>query len=540
MNKIKDTKWTQLAIMLGIGYLAWPAIFWELPELLTVVIDDAFYYFEVARNIVAGNASTFDGANLTNGYHPLWMLLILPIYGLTSDLEAALRLSILLQVLLVGIGFQTINGIFGRGRMKNNFILIFLFLFYLRFIFQYNSGVESGLVIFLLALIARLIGRLDLLKQGRDPIRQYVKIGLLLALLTLARFDYLLFSIAFAFLIALVSVIMKQQLRATFVRIITTAVPSIFLVGGQLLWNQLNFGHILTITGRMKSTFPLIQPRPLFWIPLYPEYFLIALVSLMFIVVVLARLRLFRSAETKTFLNENSSLFFVTIWLAFGTALHFAFVSLYGIWAVRYWYFAGYLVSLLFLLQIIISYLFSQLGNFSFRLPAQPFFGCLMAVAGVVVALVSGYWSAERKANGIIGFQPYAYQAALWVNENLPNEVILGMHDVGTFGYFSNRRVINLDGLINNDEYQNYLLKGKFSDYLQDQMVTYLVVRAADHPIILNRSYGCIQFSGYSRLYNVAGGSVAVCEDQEVYRSAPFQDGTGAQLIIWSLPNVRR
>jgi hypothetical protein len=36
--------------------------------------DDYFYYLRVARNIAAGHGSTFDGTHLTNGYHPLWMV----------------------------------------------------------------------------------------------------------------------------------------------------------------------------------------------------------------------------------------------------------------------------------------------------------------------------------------------------------------------------------------------------------------------------------------------------------------------------------
>ncbi len=38
--------------------------------------DDFFYYLVVAKHIVAGQGSTFDGSHLTNGYHPLWMLVI--------------------------------------------------------------------------------------------------------------------------------------------------------------------------------------------------------------------------------------------------------------------------------------------------------------------------------------------------------------------------------------------------------------------------------------------------------------------------------
>ena len=34
---------------------------------------DAYYYFEIARNVAAGNGSTFDGSTVTTGYHPLWL-----------------------------------------------------------------------------------------------------------------------------------------------------------------------------------------------------------------------------------------------------------------------------------------------------------------------------------------------------------------------------------------------------------------------------------------------------------------------------------
>ncbi|HID08358.1 MAG TPA: hypothetical protein EYP10_14555, partial [Armatimonadetes bacterium] len=42
--------------------------------------DDVFYYLKTAMNIAQGHGSTFDGVNRTNGYHPLWMLLLVPIY----------------------------------------------------------------------------------------------------------------------------------------------------------------------------------------------------------------------------------------------------------------------------------------------------------------------------------------------------------------------------------------------------------------------------------------------------------------------------
>ncbi|MFH0859937.1 MAG: hypothetical protein V1921_01940 [Candidatus Altiarchaeota archaeon] len=44
--------------------------------------DDAFYYFGIARNIASGNGVTFNGQHMTNGFHPLWALMITPFYFL--------------------------------------------------------------------------------------------------------------------------------------------------------------------------------------------------------------------------------------------------------------------------------------------------------------------------------------------------------------------------------------------------------------------------------------------------------------------------
>ena len=69
--------------------------------------DDAYYYFKVAQNIAEGHGSTFDGINLTNGYHPLWMLICIPIFALARfDLILPLRV-----LLVVMAGFQAASAI---------------------------------------------------------------------------------------------------------------------------------------------------------------------------------------------------------------------------------------------------------------------------------------------------------------------------------------------------------------------------------------------------------------------------------------------
>ncbi len=62
--------------------------------------DDAYYYFKVAENISEGHGSTFDRINVTNGYHPLWMAVCVPIFAL-ARFDLILPLRILLVVMAV-------------------------------------------------------------------------------------------------------------------------------------------------------------------------------------------------------------------------------------------------------------------------------------------------------------------------------------------------------------------------------------------------------------------------------------------------------
>ena len=59
----------------------------------SLFVDDAYYYFEIARNIARGNGSTWDGLHTTNGYHPLWMVMLLPVVFVVRD-----RVNVLVTV----------------------------------------------------------------------------------------------------------------------------------------------------------------------------------------------------------------------------------------------------------------------------------------------------------------------------------------------------------------------------------------------------------------------------------------------------------
>ena len=76
----------------------------DLINLISNTHDDAFYYFQIARNLAEGKFSTFDGGiTRTNGYHPLWLFLITPFYWV-FDKEAALFAIKAFEIMLIAGG----------------------------------------------------------------------------------------------------------------------------------------------------------------------------------------------------------------------------------------------------------------------------------------------------------------------------------------------------------------------------------------------------------------------------------------------------
>jgi hypothetical protein len=73
--------------------------------------DDFFYYLLVAKNIAHSHVSTFDGTHLTNGYHPLWMSLLVAI-TLIAPGKATFYLLQAVIVALFMVTYWAARGIF--------------------------------------------------------------------------------------------------------------------------------------------------------------------------------------------------------------------------------------------------------------------------------------------------------------------------------------------------------------------------------------------------------------------------------------------
>jgi hypothetical protein len=82
--------------------------------LVGIVADDGFYYLQIARHLAAGHGSTFDGIHPTSGYHPAWMALLVPLAAAVREPGSLLRGALALAFLLHAATALALVGLFRR------------------------------------------------------------------------------------------------------------------------------------------------------------------------------------------------------------------------------------------------------------------------------------------------------------------------------------------------------------------------------------------------------------------------------------------
>ena len=157
------------------------------------ITDDAFYYFKVAQNITEGRGITFDGIAPTNGFHPLWMLICIPIFALARlDLYLPLRVLIVVQAVLNAASGYFLYRLFAdHYSEKIGWIVAFCWMF-IPSIHAISSklGLESGLSIFCIIFFVYQISKfIQKEENGKTGISDLLKISLTAILVLFSRLD---------------------------------------------------------------------------------------------------------------------------------------------------------------------------------------------------------------------------------------------------------------------------------------------------------------------------------------------------------------
>jgi hypothetical protein len=65
--------------------------------------------------------------------------------------------------------------------------------------------------------------------------------------------------------------------------------------------------------------------------------------------------------------------------------------------------------------------------------------------------------------------------AGEWISQHLPEDVVLGSWDAGVIGYYAQRRVINLDGVVNSHAYHEAMRRQRIGSFLANEGVSMIV-----------------------------------------------------------------
>jgi hypothetical protein len=433
-------------VLLGLLLYALALSLWIIAGGLHVTQEDGYYYLQIARNIARGAGVTFDGAHATNGFHPLWLLCLLPVFLLTSSPENALRAALLLQTLFmlvcVALLYRTVRRFVGP--LVGGFAVLLWLLFSYQWLF---SGLEFG--IYALCLLAVLHVYLGGFATTQPPARLYFRLGLLCGLTFLARLDSLLLAALVAGALG-VREWRAGLSRAGVQRLGAFALPVALVVAAYALINLALYGHPLPVSAALKQAWSatMLSADPHYaaqgwlaakavqwsWPLSQPDNLLVlTLVLGAWVVPALWLVARFVPGWRVTQLPWQPFLAFSVLnFTAYALLLHGTLVR-------APWYYA---------IQPLLTALFA--AALVEALPKRWLGPLVLAVLWLAIPLYTARSiarAAERQADGSLP-EPL-WVAAQWAQANVPPDALVASWNAGTIGFWSGRRVINLDGVVN-------------------------------------------------------------------------------------------
>ena len=483
----------------GGGFAGYLLSQFDLLNLLRDVnVDDSFYYFQIAWHFAQGNFSTFDGGiTQTNGYHPLWLLLITPFYWF-FDKETALFGIKAFELALMAGGVALVAAAAYLARLP--WLLLFAVLPALYSLRTIYLGTEAAAALLLLGLLF-----LGVVLFIRNPARWRWPLAALLFALPWARLEYMAVSLAVAAVLLLIEGSRHGEYpqpderqrdgRGSLRRRLAgyyAIIPLVGAVVGLLLYfacNLLVFGTYAPVSGQVKQAwsqeawqyaggYSLIQNfREIIQFPIFDLPLLVALEVCAYLLLVwwLA----FRASKVSNgddggnrYGDANGWLLLAFLVATFGLAAghlgKFAQTLLTGhpLYSVYGWYFipAHLMMSLIIPLRVFVAiYLIRRLAGGRWPRAARVL-SAAAALAGLgwlaaTVDFGEPFDFVDQNSETTIAetiwapFELGVFAGTLLANRSLPDGSVIGSWDAGTLGYFSRFPVVNLDGLVNSYDY---------------------------------------------------------------------------------------
>lgn len=432
--------------------------------------DDAYFYLQVASQIAGGNGSTFNQITPTNGYHPLWMLCCAGLFYVVRGAQlAALHAAIALQQ---GMGLATAVLFLYLARrlsIRRAFLALpLLFLFFTTRLYASEAYVNG---LFLLLTLWAGLTICEKTAQKQPPSGLFVfASGCCAGLALLARLDNV-FTVG-CFLAACIWMLGGGHWRGIFskavlLRAVLMAAGCLAVFGPYLAYNKMTFDHWAPVSGAIKSTLPdfVFNPDGLSGIG-----------KLCAAGAVLGMLAAWMPRQTP-------ARRFILLVLSGGVLLHSAQIvfttSHHTNWP---WYYVAGVINLAFCLTMLAD-----------RLAEVRWLRSLLAVRLILpatlmlIVVINGYSELRYRSSAPTireSFTPerlrrradlrWQQRVAEWLRATLPPETAVAVYDwPGMFAYTSSLSILPIDGLINDYQYNDDVLREGIDAFLKNRGVHY-------------------------------------------------------------------
>ena len=227
-----------------------------------ILSDDAYYYFEISRNAALGEGFTFDGVNPTNGFHPLWGWLLVPVFlAFPTSAWTPIHIALTISGMCVVASAVCVFLLFERhGRTEAGLASAVLWLFNPFTWVLSGRGLEGPLNVLCIMIAVLVLDSIRL--RGTYHSRDAVALGGAFGLSLLARTDNVLLVAAFG--LVLLGDVVRGRLRPAVAlrRAAVTGATTALVVSPWLAWSLATFGSVVQSSHQAKSLFDLYGRLP--------------------------------------------------------------------------------------------------------------------------------------------------------------------------------------------------------------------------------------------------------------------------------------
>ncbi len=113
------------------------------------------------------------------------------------------------------------------------------------------------------------------------------------------------------------------------------------------------------------------------------------------------------------------------------------------------------------------------------------------------LCLLFSFIAARQNAYDVQWVEDEMVQTAKWIQQNIPQDALIAVHDIGAIGYFDQHKIVDLAGLASPDVVTFIRNQDQVAKYLDERGVSYLVTFPSFYPELASRHEPVFSINGF-------------------------------------------